>query len=75
VRLAFGALFIKQRLGLANEESVHQIWENAYMKFFLGFPGHSSKVPFDPSMMVHLRKRFSDQYLKRINKSVDSAEW
>jgi hypothetical protein len=31
VRLAFGALFIKQRLGLTDEETVHQIQENAYM--------------------------------------------
>jgi transposase, IS5 family len=32
VRLAFGALFIKQRLGLTDEETVHQIRENAYMR-------------------------------------------
>jgi hypothetical protein len=31
VRLAFGALFIKQRLGLTDEETVEQIRENAYM--------------------------------------------
>jgi hypothetical protein len=29
VRLAFGALFIKQRLGLTDEETVEQIRENA----------------------------------------------
>ena len=55
VRLAFGALFIKQRLGLTDEETVEQIRENAYMQFFLGFAGYSSKPPFDPSMMVHFR--------------------
>ena len=38
VRLAFGSLYIKQRLGLTDEETVHQI-RNAYMKFFLGFSG------------------------------------
>jgi len=32
VRLAFGALFIKQRLGLTDEETVEQIRENAYMR-------------------------------------------
>jgi hypothetical protein len=67
VRLAFGALFIKQRLGLTDEETVEQIRENAYMQFFLGFAGYSSKAPFDPSMMVHFRKRFSQEDLKRIN--------
>jgi IS5 family transposase len=48
VRLAFGALFIRQRLGLTDEETVEQIRENAYMQFFLGFAGYSSKAPFDP---------------------------
>jgi IS5 family transposase len=55
VRLAFGALFIMQRLGLTDEETVEQIGENAYMQFFLGFAGFSSKAPFDSSMMVHFR--------------------
>ncbi len=31
--LAFGALFIKKRLGLTDEEAVEQIRENAYMLF------------------------------------------
>ena len=70
VRLAFGALFIKQRLGLSEEETVEQIRENAYMQFFLGFAGYSSKLPFDPSMMVHFRKRFSEKDLKRINELI-----
>ena len=70
VRLAFGALFIKQRLGLSDEETVEQIRENAYMQFFLGFAGYSSKTPFDPSMMVHFRKRFSEVELNRINELI-----
>jgi len=45
VRLAFGALFIKQHLGLTYEETVHQIRENAYMQFFLRYTGYSIKVP------------------------------
>ncbi|CAK6690194.1 IS5 family transposase [Synechococcus sp. CBW1107] len=47
-----------------------QIRENAYMQFFLGFDGYSSKAPFDPSMMVHFRKRFSEEDLNRINKLI-----
>jgi len=70
LRLAFGALFIKQRLSLTDEETVHQIRENAYIQFFLGFSGYSNKVPFDPSMMVHFRKRFSDEDLRLINELV-----
>ena len=37
------------------------------MQFFLGFASNSSKAPFDPSMMVHFRKRLSEEDLKRIN--------
>ena len=69
-RLAFGALFIKQRLGLSDEETVEQIRENAYMQFFLGFAGYSSKTPFDPSMMVHFRKRFTEEDLNRITELI-----
>jgi IS5 family transposase len=48
VRLAFDALFIMQRLGSTDEETVEQIRENAYMQCFLGFAGYSSKAPFNP---------------------------
>ena len=70
VRLAFGSLFIKQRSGLTDDETVQQIRENAYMQFFLGFSDYSSKTPFDPSMIVHFRKRYSDDDLRRINELV-----
>ena len=70
IRLAFGALFIKQRLGLSDEETVELIRENPYTQFFLGFSGYSSKAPFDPSMMVHFRKRFTKEDLNRINELI-----
>lgn len=60
-------MFIKQRLGLTDKETVEQIRENAYMQFFLGFAGYSSKASFDPSMMVNFRRRFSEEDLTRIN--------
>jgi hypothetical protein len=40
------------------------------VQFCLGFAGYSSKAPFDPSMMVHFRKRFSEEDLKRINELI-----
>jgi hypothetical protein len=46
-------LFIEQRLGLSDEETVEEIRENYYIQIFLGVAGYSSKIPFDPSMMVH----------------------
>ena len=47
VRLGFGAMFIKHRLCLTDEETIEQIRENAYMRFVLGFAGYSSKAPFN----------------------------
>jgi hypothetical protein len=70
VRIAFGPLFIKTALGLSDEETVEQIRENAYIQFFLVFAGYSSKAPFDPSMMVHFRKRFFQEDLKQINELI-----
>jgi hypothetical protein len=35
--MAIGVLFIKRRHGLAAEESVEKIRENAYMQFIHGF--------------------------------------
>jgi hypothetical protein len=61
------SLYIKQRLGVTDEETVLQIQENHYIQFFLGFAGYSSKAPFDPSMIVHFRRRFSDKDLRRSN--------
>jgi transposase, IS5 family len=40
------------------------------MHYFLGFAGYSSKAPFDPSMMVHFRQRFSQEELNRINELI-----
>jgi len=40
------------------------------MQFFLDFAGYSSKALFDPSMMVHFRKRFSEEELSRINELI-----
>jgi IS5 family transposase len=70
VRLAFGALFIKQRLGLTDEETMEQIRENSYIQFFLGYASYASKASLDPSMMVDFRQRFSEEDLSRFNELI-----
>ncbi|MFT6178593.1 MAG: IS5 family transposase [Akkermansiaceae bacterium] len=35
-RIAFGALVIKERLSITDEETVEQILENPYLQYFLG---------------------------------------
>lgn len=73
-RLAFGALIIKERLGVSDEEAVEQIRENPYLQFFLGFHEFHDEPPFDPSLYVHFRKRFSLEQLARINETIVSSE-
>jgi hypothetical protein len=40
------------------------------MQYLLGFAGYSSEGPFYPLMMVHFRKRFSQEELIRINELI-----
>jgi len=69
-RLAFGALIIKETLGLTDEETVEQIRENPYLQYFLGYTEFSTKKPFDPSLMVFFRKRFGLKNLNQINETI-----
>ncbi len=69
-RVALGSLIIKERLGITDEETVEQIRENPYLQYFIGKEGYSDEMPFDPSMMVHFRKRFNFKDVKTINEKM-----
>jgi hypothetical protein len=70
-RVAFGAFLVQARLHLTDEETVEQIRENPYIQYFLGFGGYrSEKRPFDPSMMVHFRKRLDAETLKALDRRI-----
>jgi len=69
-RVAFGALIIKETLGLTDEETVEQIRENPYLQYFLGYTEYNTKKPFDPSLMVFFRKRFGLKNLTEINETI-----
>lgn len=49
--MALGALIIKARLGLTDEELVEQNKENPYLQFFIGLEAFQTSAPFDPSLM------------------------
>jgi transposase, IS5 family len=70
VRIALGALIIKERLGTSDEETVEQIRENPYLQYFLGYKEYKDEQPFDPSMFVYFRKRFKKSKLSEINEVV-----
>ena len=73
-RLAFGALYIQRKLNLTDEETVSQIWENPSMQFFCGFESYSIQKPFDSSLMVHFRKRLSEEAMKEISEAAFAEE-
>jgi hypothetical protein len=69
-RMALGALIIKARLGVTDEELVEQIKENPYLQFFIGLEAFQYSAPFDPSMMVYFRKRLPDAVVNDCNERI-----
>lgn len=68
--MALGALIIKEKLQLSDEEAVRQIEENPYLQYFLGFPEYQNVRPFDSSMYVHFRKRLGEEALANYNEVI-----
>jgi hypothetical protein len=64
--VAFGALYIQRKLRFTDRELVDQIAENPYMQYFLGYKEYINEKPFDPSLLVHFRKRFPEETMNRI---------
>lgn len=67
VRVALGALIVKERLGTSDRETVAQIQENPYLQFFLGFREFKTTRPFDPSLFVQFRKRLGLEFIMQVN--------
>ena len=74
-RIALGALIIKERLGVSDAEAVEQICENPYLQYFLGFSEFSEKPPFNSSMYVYFRKRFSMDVVAEVNEMSLEKTW
>lgn len=70
IRVALGALIIQNRKSLSDREVVEEISENPYLQYFLGFPGFVQDKPFDPSLMVHFRKRLGKDIINEINELI-----
>jgi len=73
-RMPFGALIIKEKCGYSDAETVEQITENPYLQYFIGLKEYQTEAPFDPSLMVHFRKRFNLEIMKEINELICLAE-
>ena len=69
-RMAYGALVIKERLGITDEETAEPVGENPYLQYFLGLEEYRDGNVFDPSMMVHFRSRFTQEHHRLINEKL-----
>lgn len=70
--VAFGSLYIQEFLGLTDRETVAQITENPYLQYFIGYKDYQLTAPFDHSLLVTFRKRFSEEMLAAINERIVS---
>jgi hypothetical protein len=68
LKVALGALIIKQKCGFSDKETVAQIKENPYLQYFLGFSEFKTEAAFDQSLLVHFQKRLG------IDESIDINE-
>lgn len=69
-RLAIGAVIIKHKLCLSDEETVQQIQENPYLQFFVGFSGFKTTPPFVPSLFVEIRRRMGEETFCAFEKAI-----
>jgi hypothetical protein len=66
-RMALGSLIIKEVLQLSDEDTVAAIAETPAMQYFLGLEKFIQGAPFNPSSLVHFRKRFGLEFLQEVN--------
>ena len=72
-RLVIGAVIIKHKLCLSDEETVQQIRENFYLQYFVGFPTYHDKQPFAPSLFVEIRLRMGEQTFGNFHQAIVNA--
>lgn len=70
LRMALGALIIKEKLGTSDRETVEQIKENPYLQYFIGLEEYSNNEPFEASMLVHFRERLGAGIVDKINRKI-----
>lgn len=70
VRVAMGALILKEILGLSDRAMVDAVNENPYLQYFLGFKHFQTEPPFNASLLTHFRKRLPAEVINRFNEKV-----
>jgi len=72
-RLVIGAVIIKHKLCLSDDETVQQIQENPYLQYFVGLAGYQMQAPFAPSLLVEIRKRMGQDVFEVFHGAITDA--
>ena len=68
-RLVIGAMIIKHKKGLPDEEVIPEIQMNPYYQYFVGLKAFTHQPIFDPSLFVRLRKRMGKDIFEELNQA------
>ena len=60
-RMVVGAMIVKHKLGLSDQETIDIIRENPYMQYLCGLSEFTDTPIFDASLFVTIRKRISEE--------------
>lgn len=69
-RLVIGAVIIKHKLNLSDEETVLQIQENPYLQYFVGLSQYQEEPAFAPSLFVEIRRRMGSEVFDAFEKAI-----
>ena len=69
-RLVMGALIVKHKLNISDEEITQQISENPYLQFFVGLVTYHDEPPFDSSTLTQVRKRLGEREFDKFEQTL-----
>jgi transposase, IS5 family len=77
-RLVLGVLIFKHLLKLDDREVLATLQENIYLQYFVGFSSFQTKIAFDPSLLVTIRKRMGvadfDEWSQSVITQIEQLE-
>lgn len=73
-RMVIGALIIKHKMNLSDEETIRLIAENPYMQYFIGLEEFTGKPIFDSGLFVYVRKRMNVESINEMSLAVMKTE-
>jgi IS5 family transposase len=60
-RIVIGALILKHKLAVSDDELTQQLTENPYLQFFIGLQGFQNESPFHSSTLSNVRERLGER--------------